>query len=76
MALATASAQSDRPFRARSLAAVLTRLSCHPASARVSPMTVEWCRREGVHLHAEYNVKDASLVVREALFASLPSLTV
>lgn len=39
-------------------------------------MTVEWCRREGVHLHAEYNVKDASLVVREALFASLPSLTV
>ncbi len=70
----TASQQS-RPFRLRSLAAILNRLSDVPEQAAVGPTIVEWCRREDISFQADMSVASVRKELLAVMWAELPELS-
>lgn len=63
-----------RPFRLRSLAAVLNRLNDLPDDGPIGPNVADWCRREDVFFEPFLPVNQVRKELLSAVFSEVPAL--
>ncbi len=62
------SSAHERPFRIRTLGAILSYLHDQADTSRIGPTVSDWCRREELALPPETEVAQAKLAIQTELF--------